>query len=181
MSEGWRKSAVIAPGAIARARRLRATMTPTERLLWRELRGLDVGFRRQVPIGRFVVDFACLASRPVVEIDGGVHGLPEVEARDAERESWLVSERYRVLRFTAKEIVDNVLAVTNAIEAALISPRKAQAPFPLEGGRARRGLTRAAVHAGALTGDADPQAPFPPRGGRALRADPNPPPARAAD
>ena len=63
---------------IQRARRLRKSTTLPEVVLWRHLRDKQIGglrFRRQVPIGRYVVDYACLSIRLIVEVDGGVHDL----------------------------------------------------------------------------------------------------------
>jgi very-short-patch-repair endonuclease len=72
----------------ATARRLRANQTGAEVLLWRELRKLETKgthFRRQVPIGPYVADFACLASRLVIELDGSQHGDEPTRRRDAVR------------------------------------------------------------------------------------------------
>ena len=79
----------------AAARRLRANSTNAEALLWRELRKLETKgthFRRQVPIGRYVVDFACMASRLIVEVDGSQHGEEPNASRDEARTRWLESE-----------------------------------------------------------------------------------------
>jgi very-short-patch-repair endonuclease len=93
-----------------RARTLRRNSTATERKLWGVLRAkrLDgLKFRRQVPIGAYVVDFLCLRHRLIVEADGPFHD-PE---QDAVRDAWLRSQGFRVLRFTNSEIdaSDNVL------------------------------------------------------------------------
>jgi very-short-patch-repair endonuclease len=102
----------------ARARELRQSMTDAERRLWRYLRRhfLDVHFRRQVPIGPYIVDFACLRRMLVVEIDGGQHmGSPEDEVRDR----WLGSRGYRVLRFWNHEVLKNTEGVLTVIASAL--------------------------------------------------------------
>lgn len=112
-------------GAVARARRLRADAKPGERLLWTELRALKQHWRRQAPIGRFVADFANHRLKLVVEVDGGVHNLPEVQARDAERDAWLTSQGYRVLRFTDRQITFDMPTVLATITAS---------PLPLDGG-----------------------------------------------
>ena len=89
-----------------RARDLRANMTDAERRLWQGLRGRQLygyKFRRQIPIGPYIVDFACLEARLVIEVDGGQHlGSAEDRARDA----WLMSEGYGVLRFWNHEILE---------------------------------------------------------------------------
>jgi very-short-patch-repair endonuclease len=83
------------------ARRLRRNRTSAERRLWRELRQLkQVGckFRQQVPIDHFIVDFAGLSKRLIVEVDGGTHSTDRETARDARRERYLQQQGFRVLR-----------------------------------------------------------------------------------
>jgi very-short-patch-repair endonuclease len=97
------------PAATSRSRNLKRRMTWTEQRLWAELRKLDVNFRRQAPIGRYFADFACHAQRLVIEIDGGVHErLDEVQLKDFERQQWLEGQGYRVLRFTDRQVRDDV-------------------------------------------------------------------------
>jgi len=100
------------------ARRLRQSMTDAERHLWRHLRfgTLGVQFRRQVPIGSFVVDFACLRRRLVIEIDGGQH---MASREDDTRDAWLHERGYRLLRFWNHEVLGNVEGVVAAIVAKL--------------------------------------------------------------
>jgi len=76
----------IKPGGVQRAGRLRAAPTRTEAKLWERLRHFDIRIRRQAPIGAYVVDFACLRARLVIEVDGGVHERTDVALRDLERE-----------------------------------------------------------------------------------------------
>jgi very-short-patch-repair endonuclease len=96
-------------------------MTSSERRLWRELKKLDLNFRRQAPIGAYFADFACLGRKLVIEVDGAVHELfPEVAARDAERQLWLEGQGYAVLRFATKEIEQDIFAVMAVIEKALL-------------------------------------------------------------
>jgi very-short-patch-repair endonuclease len=104
------------------ARRLRRTMTDSEWRLWLALRGRQLDghrFRRQHPIGPFVVDFVCLAHRLVIEIDGGVHLEPEQQAQDRSRQRWLEGQGYRVLRFRGVEMADDIGGVLATIRAAL--------------------------------------------------------------
>lgn len=105
----------IHPTIMARARELRQPQTPAERKLWMRLRNGQIGpkFRRQHPIGRFIVDFYCAKSRLVIEIDGDSH-LDQVEY-DAERTAWLVEQGYRVIRFTNREVDQQSDAVLEAI------------------------------------------------------------------
>ena len=88
---------------IPQARALRRTAPATERILWnllrdRRLEGLK--FRRQVPLGPYVLDFVCLRHRLVVEADGPFHD-PD---RDASRDDWLAAKGFLVLRFPNNEI-----------------------------------------------------------------------------
>ena len=101
---------------------MRTEPTWTEAKLWKSLRTLKAHFRRQVPIGPYVADFACHSARLVVEIDGGVHQLPEVALRDMERDGWLASQGYRVLRFEVRQIEHDLDSVLAAIQSSLASP-----------------------------------------------------------
>jgi very-short-patch-repair endonuclease len=105
--------------AIRRARRLRTTPTRTEAKLWERLRQLSVRFRRQAPMGRYIVDFVCHRANLVIEVDGGVHQLPDVAVRDLERDAWLVSQGYSVLRFTTRQVEDDIEGVVRAIRSAV--------------------------------------------------------------
>ena len=112
-----------ARGAVARGRRLREVMTPSEQRLWKALRKLNAHVRRQAPIGRFVVDFACHARKLVIEADGEIHErLDEVVLRDFERAEWLRSQGYRVIRFANRQINDDLSAVVREIEHQLALP-----------------------------------------------------------
>jgi very-short-patch-repair endonuclease len=104
------------------ARGQRATMTRAEALLWRELlAGRFDGwkFRRQVPVGRYIVDFICHDARLIVELDGEPHAEPERQLRDAARDAWLVEEGFRVLRFGNDTLLGNPNVVLEQILAAL--------------------------------------------------------------
>jgi very-short-patch-repair endonuclease len=84
----------------ATARRLRKDSTDSEARLWRHLKRLETRgthFRRQMPIGKFIVDFACPAARLIVEADGSQHDEGDARLRDERRTAWLESEGYRVL------------------------------------------------------------------------------------
>jgi very-short-patch-repair endonuclease len=100
------------------ARALRGRMTDAELHLWRHLRrnALGVQFRRQVPIGSFVVDFACLRRKLVIEVDGGQH---LENPQDKVRDEWLQAQGYRVLRFWDHEVLKNVEAVLEVIFSKL--------------------------------------------------------------
>jgi very-short-patch-repair endonuclease len=107
-------------GALDRARELRRNRTEAEAHLWSRLRRRQLGgqkFRRQVPIGRYIVDFACPAACLVVEVDGGQHDLA-TEA-DASRDAWLTERGYRVLRFWNNQVLAETEAVLEDILRAL--------------------------------------------------------------
>jgi len=132
------------------ARRLRANSTAAEVLLWRELRNLETKgthFRRQVPIGPYIADFACLASRLIIEVDGSQHGEEPIKSRDDERTRWLESEGYRVIRFWNNDITQNPAGVLDVIYAALYGSRENE-PKAIKH-RRNRGITptRRAVRA----------------------------------
>ena len=106
--------------ADAFARQLGKTMTDAERRLWSRLRAEQIGrakFRRQAPIGRFIVDFVCLEHRLIVELDGSQHAVRTRE--DEERTAWLNSRGYRVLRFWNDSVFTELDSVLEAIGIAL--------------------------------------------------------------
>ena len=110
----------------ATARRLRANQTGAEKTLWRELRKLETRgthFRRQVPIGRYVADFACLASHLVIELDGSQHADEPNRSNDEVRTRRLQTEGYRVLRFWNNDLTENIDGVMETIYAALYGSR----------------------------------------------------------
>jgi very-short-patch-repair endonuclease len=110
---------------VQQARTLRRLATPAERLLWRHVRGnqLGVRVRRQQPVGPFIVDFFVPAVRVVIEIDGSVHDPAHERVRDAERQRQLEAVGFRVLRFRN----DEVLADPNGVLARL---KEALTPVP---------------------------------------------------
>lgn len=102
------------------ARRLRGNQTNAEIRLWSRLRRRQCGgfhFRRQVPVGDFIVDFACLSESLIVEVDGGQHA--EWADHDAARSIWLERERYRVIRFWNNDVLRNTESVVEIIERTL--------------------------------------------------------------
>ncbi len=103
----------------ARARAMRSAPTTTEALLWQALSGsqLGIGFRRQLVIGRFIVDFAAPAARLVVEVDGGYHR--ERARADARRDRELGRLGWRVLRLPAELVRDRLGDAVAAVRAAL--------------------------------------------------------------
>jgi very-short-patch-repair endonuclease len=108
--------------ANARARQLRKRPTIGEMLLWKELRELrrqGYHFRRQVPIDKYVVDFACLSQRVIIEVDGVQHQEPTARVADAARDADLSWRGFTVLRFRNDEIHDTMDGVMLEVLAAL--------------------------------------------------------------
>jgi len=105
-----------------RAKQLRTNSTDAERQLWRVLRSRQLAghkFRRQQPLGGFIVDFVCFEKRLVVEVDGGQHNEPLQAANDSERSTWLEQQGFRVLRFWNHEILREIESVKETIARAL--------------------------------------------------------------
>jgi very-short-patch-repair endonuclease len=110
----------IRPRTTAHARQLRTAMTDAERFLWQDLRLRQFDgykFRRQHPLGHYVLDFVCLTAKLVVEVDGGQHS--EQNEYDASRTEWLRQKGFRVLRFWNHEVMKDIEAVRTVIWAAL--------------------------------------------------------------
>jgi very-short-patch-repair endonuclease len=97
---------MIAPNV----KRLRTNMTDAEQKLWRALRSRGVGpkFRRQVPLGPFIVDFVCFEAKLIIEVDGGQHADSQ---RDAKRDRYFMDHGYRVLRFWNNDVLKNLEGV----------------------------------------------------------------------
>jgi very-short-patch-repair endonuclease len=96
------------------AKNLRKRSTDAERSLWKHLRSKQIEglkFRRQEPIGRYIVDFVCYEKAVIVEADGGQH----TEAVDLERDAWLRSQGFSVLRFWNHEVITNIEGVLEMI------------------------------------------------------------------
>ncbi len=136
---------VVPPALRANARRMRREMTDAEARLWSCLRGhrfCAVSFRRQVPVGPFVVDFLCASAKLVIEVDGGQHGEAAGLRHDARRDAWLAEAGYTVLRFWNHDVLAETPSVLERIFSELVA-------------------------AGAISGDAAAPLPVPPpRGGR---------------
>lgn len=101
---------------VARARELRGAMTLPEVLLWQRLRKVeDAKFRRQHPIGPYVLDFYCAAARVCIEIDGIAHDMGDRPERDAVRDRWLAGQGVRVVRVAAAEVLRDVDGVADSL------------------------------------------------------------------
>ena len=118
----------------ARARRLRKDSTEAERAIWRRIRDRQLDghkFRRQQPVGAFILDFVCLERKLVVELDGGQHAGQV--SKDAERTAWLESQGFRVLRFWNHDVLRDIEVVAEAIRMAVLGPPPHPTPLPRRG------------------------------------------------
>ena len=102
---------------LQRAKELRRDMTPTEKILWQELRGnkLGVHFRRQQIIAGLIVDFYCHKAGLVIEVDGDIHDLQQEE--DARREKVLREMGLRIVRFRNDEVEKELAGVVSRVRA----------------------------------------------------------------
>jgi very-short-patch-repair endonuclease len=99
-----------------RARELRKNQTDAEQKIWNHLRLRQMEgykFRRQQPIGKYIVDFVCLEKRLIIEVDGGQHD--DQGSYDAKRDSWLSSQGFRILRFWNNQIFNELVGVKETI------------------------------------------------------------------
>ena len=98
-------------------------MTDAEKFLWQRLRLgqiLSCKFRRQSPIGKYIVDFVCFEKKVIIELDGGQHSVEK--QKDLSRDSWLKNQGFRVLRFWNHDVRANIEGVLERIMAELKSP-----------------------------------------------------------
>ena len=107
---------------IKRARHMRANPTDAERQLWHLLRDRrleHLKWRRQFIVDdRYIVDFACLTHRLIIEADGSQHADSR---EDAQRDDWLKSQGFTILRFWNNDVLSNIAGVADAIMAAVES------------------------------------------------------------
>lgn len=109
---------------------LRSNQTEAEQRLWYHLRAhrfMDLKFKRQKPIGPFIVDFVCMEYQLIVEADGGQHGGDD----DARRDAWLKAQGFIVLRFWNHDILQQTNVVLESIRQTLL----ALSPCPFPSGR----------------------------------------------
>jgi len=122
---------------VAVARRLRCDMSLPEVQLWQQLRGSRRGvrFRRQHPIGPYVVDFYCAKASLVIEVDGMAHDVADRPARDALRDAFLTDNGYRLVHIAAARILTDAQATADAIVSLAARPlhRPADGPPPRAG------------------------------------------------
>jgi very-short-patch-repair endonuclease len=111
----------VSPLLRSRAKSLRQTMTRAETLLWRYIKAHRIdglSFRRQAPMGAYIVDFVCHDRRIVVELDGETHDFEERLKRDQRRDAWLATRGYVILRFTNHDVLSNLEGVVTVISEA---------------------------------------------------------------
>jgi very-short-patch-repair endonuclease len=109
-------------------------MTEAEKRIWFRLRAHRLNgasFRRQFPIGSYIIDFACLDARLIVEIDGGQHGESQ---RDRVRDAWLASKGFTILRFWNNDVLSNTNGVIERIVEALNGSSPPSLTLPRKGG-----------------------------------------------
>lgn len=100
---------------------MRRAMTDAELKLWNELRAhrlMGMSFRRQVPIGPYIVDFACSSHRLLIEVDGSQHGDAEHARRDEERSAYLGASGWTILRFWNDDVIRDIDNVCQHIAVA---------------------------------------------------------------
>jgi 2-methylaconitate isomerase len=119
---------------LQRARSLRQNQTDTEQRIWSKLRGRRFAgfkFRRQVPLGHYIVDFVCFDRRVILELDGGQHGEQDAKNYDAERTAWLESQGFRVARIWNHEVWEDDEAVEEFLWQRLHDMVQPNANHPL--------------------------------------------------
>ena len=123
------------------AQELRHNLTEAEKQLWYILRARSMGvkFRRQVVIGRYVVDFVCFDKKLVIEVDGGQHNQNQ---KDLKRDEWLKSQGFDVLRFWNNDVLGNLDGVFEVLEARLNSPTPT---LPTQKARGRESQVKQAI------------------------------------
>lgn len=99
-------------------RSLRKNFTDTERILWQKLRGVQVGgykFRRQFPIGGYILDFYCIERKLAIELDGSQHSEDQSKIYDLNRTTYLGKQGIKVLRFWNNQVIENMDGVLEVI------------------------------------------------------------------
>ncbi|MDP3260080.1 MAG: endonuclease domain-containing protein [Thermodesulfovibrionales bacterium] len=122
------------------AKNLRKRLTDAEKLLWFHLKTRQVEelkFRRQEPIGRYIVDFVCYERGIVIEVDGSQHAIEK--EKDEERDNWLKREGFNVLRFWNNEVLKNTKGVLEVIRKECLSHPPLH-PLPSREGKQVGGL-----------------------------------------
>jgi very-short-patch-repair endonuclease len=115
------------------AQKLRRTLTDAEQKLWSHIRNrqlMGFKFRRQAPIGKYIVDFVCFEHRLVIELDGGQHAVNQ--DYDHSRSEWLLSQGFKVIRFWNHDVMNNIEGIKDVIALNLAAPHP---DLPPQGGK----------------------------------------------
>ncbi|MFC3322305.1 endonuclease domain-containing protein [Mesorhizobium cantuariense] len=102
---------LVSPRQRKNAKSMRRMMTDAELKLWNELRAhrlMGLSFRRQVPIGPYIVDFGCSDKKLIIEVDGSQHADTEHVERDAERSAYLKASGWTILRFWNDDVIRDI-------------------------------------------------------------------------
>jgi len=127
----------MADSLIPFAKNLRKRATDTERIVWKHLKAKHfkgLKFRRQQPIGKYIVDFICFEKKLIIELDGGQHAMLSEKQKDIERNKWLEAQGYRVLRFWDDEVLMNTQGVLEVIRTHCFS-HSPLSPLPSREGK----------------------------------------------
>jgi len=102
---------------------LRRKSTPAERFLWEYLRNKTLGYKiyRQFSIDNYIADFCCPKARLIIEVDGGIHNLPDIKEHDKIKTASFESRNYKVIRFTNQQVLEDVDSVIKEIKHHLYS------------------------------------------------------------
>jgi len=124
------------------AKALRKDFTDTERLLWKYLRAKQMEgckFRRQEPIGSYIVEFVCQEKRIIIEVDGGQHSVER--EKDNKRDTWLEGQGYKVLRFWNDEVLTNTKGILEVIRDYLNHPPPTPSVLLIDGPPLKGGVS----------------------------------------
>ena len=106
------------------ARELRNRLTDAEQKLWQHIRArqmMGFKFRRQAPIGKYIVDFVCFERRLIIELDGGQHAVNQ--DYDHIRTEWLGSQGFKVIRFWNHDVMNNIEGIKEVVALNLTTPQ----------------------------------------------------------
>jgi very-short-patch-repair endonuclease len=118
------------------AKVLRRRQTDAEEKVWAVLRSrqfIDLKFRRQHPVGDYIVDFVCLDEKLIIEIDGGQHNEKQMIDKDEARQKWLEGEGFRVIRFWNNDVMENLEGVMSRLIELIEERRHPHLTSPLKG------------------------------------------------
>ena len=124
------------PRQVNLAKQLRRKQTEAEKKLWAKLRNrqLDgVKFRRQQPLGSYIIDFISFDEKLIIEIDGGQHNELHTMEKDEQRTTWLESEGFHVIRFWNNEVMQNIEGVLMKIKEYLVMRTHPHLTSPIKG------------------------------------------------